>query len=136
MSHILNVTKKLYSYLITSLISKYKKVIKVKIFADVYVLKPCVNFTDILRPAFTPADRKSMKKYSYIISIFLCFRDLRAQKLYVERWWNWGQGSISPTCLHKAFAVKDPKSAKRQSSHKRLFVLLGYARPKAVHSCL
>ncbi len=27
---------------------------------------------------------------------FFCFRDLRAQKLRVERWWNWHHVSISP----------------------------------------
>jgi len=32
---------------------------------------------------------RKRKKYSKVISIFLPFWDLWAQKLYVERWWNW-----------------------------------------------
>ncbi len=31
------------------------------------------------------------KKYSKVVSLFWSFRDLRTQKLLVERWWNWPQ---------------------------------------------
>jgi len=41
-------------------------------------LKTGVNFTNILRAAFMLVDPESVKKYSKVISIFLCFRDLRA----------------------------------------------------------
>jgi len=40
-------------------------------------------------------------------------------------------GYISPSCLCAAFMCTEPKSAKRQSSHKCLFVLLGSAFEKA-----
>ncbi len=36
-----------------------------------------VNYINILRAAFARVDPKSVKKYSYIISIFLVFWDLR-----------------------------------------------------------
>jgi len=38
--------------------------------------------------------------------------------------WNVEQGLISPKCLRAAFTRADPKSARRQSSHKCLFALL------------
>jgi len=36
-----------------------------------------VNFTNILWAAFTLVDPESIKKYSWVISIFLRFQDLR-----------------------------------------------------------
>ncbi len=44
--------------------------------------------------------------------------------------------SISPTCLCTAFARKDPKSAKRQSSRQYLFVLLGSSHKKIASKTL
>jgi hypothetical protein len=42
------------------------------------------------------------------------------------------QGLISPTCLHAAYMFTDPKSAKRQSSHKQVFfALLGSSHKKS-----
>jgi len=41
------------------------------------------------------------------------------------------QGLISTTFLQAAFKCEDPKSAKRQSSHECLFVILGSAHVKA-----
>ncbi len=45
---------------------------------------PGVNFINILRAAFTLVDPESVNKCSVVICIFLRFRNLRAQKLYVE----------------------------------------------------
>ncbi len=45
-------------------------------------------------------------------------------------------GSISPTYLHKAFTLADPKSIKRQTSHQCLYVLLGFERVKAARKML
>jgi len=39
-------------------------------------------------------------------------------------------GSITPTYLHAAFMIEDPKSSKRQSSYQCLFALLGSASAK------
>ncbi len=39
--------------------------------------------------------------------------------------------SISSMCLHLPFTYVDPKSAKRQSSHQCLVVLLGFVFAKA-----
>ncbi len=44
------------------------------------------------------------------------------------------QGSISPWCLRAAYALANPSSAKRQSSHQCLFALLGYANVKAARA--
>jgi len=47
-------------------------------------MQPGVNLTKVLREAFTPVDPESVNiqlSHQY----FLCSRDLRAQKLYVER---------------------------------------------------
>jgi hypothetical protein len=43
-----------------------------------------VNFIIILREAFMPADPGSAKKIVKFL-VFLCFRDLPAQKLLIER---------------------------------------------------
>jgi len=40
-------------------------------------LSPGVNFTNVLSTAFTFVDPESVKKYSYVIGIFLRFRDLQ-----------------------------------------------------------
>jgi len=41
-------------------------------------LTPGVNFINVLRAALAPVDPKSVKRYSYVISIFLRFGDLQA----------------------------------------------------------
>ncbi len=38
--------------------------------------------------AFTHADPRSVKKINIIMTVFLCFWDLRLKKLLVKRWWN------------------------------------------------
>jgi len=47
-------------------------------------LSPGVNFSNILRADFKHADPKSAKKDSHVVSLFLRFRDLHAQKLLLE----------------------------------------------------
>jgi len=44
--------------------------------------------------------------------------------------------NVSPTCLQAAFTIEDPKSAKRQSRHHRLFAFLGSALVKAARNTL
>jgi len=46
-----------------------------------------LNFINILHTAFTCVDSESVG-FSQILSIFLRFWDLHAQKLLVKRWWN------------------------------------------------
>ncbi len=46
------------------------------------------------------------------------------------------QGLISPTFSHTAFICTDPKSTKRQSSHRCLFALLKSAHTKAIRKML
>jgi len=55
-----------------------------------------VNFANILR-AVLRANISNTQKDSQIISVFLHFWDLRAQKLLIKCWWNWLLLSISPT---------------------------------------
>jgi len=45
-------------------------------------------------------------------------------------------GSISPTCLRKAFMLTDPKSIQIQLSCQYLFALFGYAFVKALSKML
>jgi len=47
-----------------------------------------VNLINLLRAHFTRADPKSALK-TYGLAVFLRFWDLRLQKMFVERWWNW-----------------------------------------------
>jgi len=53
------------------------------------------NSPTYLQAAFKHVVPKSVR-VSQVISLFLRFWDLLAEKLYVERWWNWAQVSISP----------------------------------------
>ena len=85
--------------------------------------RPWFNFINVLRTAFTLVVPKSVKKFSLVLSIFLRFRDLRMQKLLVERWWNWHLGSISSTCLHAFFTWANPRVVKIQLSCQYLFTL-------------
>jgi len=50
---------------------------------------PGLNFINVLLTAFTLAEPKSVKRYWWLTCIFLPFWDLWAQKMLVERWWNW-----------------------------------------------
>jgi len=43
--------------------------------------------------------RSRKRKKTVTLSIFLCFRDLRVQKLLVECWWNWPQVSWLQKCI-------------------------------------
>ncbi len=50
---------------------------------------PSVNFINVLHTAFTLVGPKSVKRHWWLNCIFLHFRDLQAQKLYIKCWWNW-----------------------------------------------
>ncbi len=62
-----------------------------KIFAHLTFMKltPGVDFINVLHTAFTLVDLKSLKRHWWLKLYLLRFRDLQAQKLYVEHWWNW-----------------------------------------------
>jgi len=62
------------------------------------VWKPWVNFSNILCPPFTHADSKSTKN-TVNLSVFLCFWDLRAEKLHIKCMWNWHLESIQHSIL-------------------------------------
>ncbi len=50
-------------------------------------LTPGLNFINILQTAFMRVNPERLE-FSKILSIFLHFWDLRAQKLLVKHWWN------------------------------------------------
>jgi len=64
-------------------------------------LSPELNFINVLRSAFTLVDPKSIKRHWWLNYIFLRFWDLRAQKLYIERWWNWHLDVMCGICHRK-----------------------------------
>jgi len=53
--------------------------------------KTGLNFINVLHTAFMLVDPKCAKKDSQVSSVIWRFWDLRAQELYVKRWWNWHQ---------------------------------------------
>jgi len=56
-----------------------------------------VDFTKVLRAAYTSADPKIAKKDSQVISVFLHFWNLLVQKLPIKHWWNLPQAA--PKCV-------------------------------------
>ncbi len=59
-------------------------------------LTPVLNFINFLWAAFMHADPKNVKKDSQVVSLFLRFRDLRLQKLFLKCWWNWHLDGVPP----------------------------------------
>jgi hypothetical protein len=78
---------------------------------------------------------RKRKKIQLVISIFLRLRDLRAQKLYVKRWWNWALMSISTTFMHNCYAFRSQKR-KEDWQFQCHISLLGSAHMKAVRRML
>jgi len=89
-----------------------------------------VNFINILLTHFCTKVLWEAFFYLHVTREKLPKR-LLYKKTLVKCWWNWHLRLISPTCLPEAFTFEDPKSAKRQSRHQCLFVLLGSAQVKA-----
>jgi len=86
-----------------------------------YIVENCVKYIEGAR-RFIATKKKhtcSVKGDSLILVLVCCV--LR---------------SISFTCFFEPFTCADPKSAKRRSSHKCLFALLGFACAKAAHKML
>jgi len=66
--------------------------------------------TDDLSVFFTLLGSAHVKvEFSQVVSIFLCFWDLLAQKLLVDYWWNWDQASISSTFYEQLLHMQIPK---------------------------
>ncbi len=95
-----------------------------------------VNFTNVLCAAFTLVGPKSAKWHCWIDCIFLSIRNIRALKLYIERWWNCAMVSISSWFYEQLLCAQIPKVQKRLTTWLSLCMLLGCTRVKAVRRML
>jgi len=59
--------------------------------------RPCVNFTNVLRTAFTRADPESIKRYWWCNCIFYAFGIYKRKSFCVKCWWSWHHISLFHT---------------------------------------
>jgi len=76
---------------------------------------------------------------NYVLALAKRFRQKKhfcMKNASVKCWWNWHQGSISPTCLRAAFTCPHPESAQKTVKSSVHFLLLGSVCLKAARKTL